>query len=157
MNGATDADGVADGVGDGDGVADARADGVADGVGDGVGVADGLLDGLVDGLGDGVGVADGLVDGLVDGTGDGEGVLDGTVVGAAAVTAVPPLPLQPPNSPARTTAKARLRNELRRGCCVPAAATTTRLSLNFDIGYPGTAVLQIATRRRRRASRKSHK
>ena len=114
MEGATDADGVADGVGDGDGV--------DDGLGDGEGVADGLTvgvaDGLADGLGDDEGPVDGLPDGLADGLAVGTGVLEGAAVGTPVATAVPPLPLQPPRSPASTIAEARLRTEPRRANAV---------------------------------------
>jgi hypothetical protein len=107
MDGARgDAVGLGDGVGVGVGVADGVAVGVA--------VADGLAVGVGDGVGDDDGVVDGRTDGETDGATDGvavgTGVLDGAAVGTA-VTAVPPLPLHPAKSPARTIAKARLRRE----------------------------------------------
>ena len=75
-------------------------------------------DGLPEGLGVGRGVADGRVDGVaegrVDGAGDALCIDAGVLVGllgatpppaSIGATAVPPPPLHPPNSPARSKAK----------------------------------------------------
>ena len=89
MEGAeADEDGVADGLGDGEGT--------VDGLGDAVGVVDGLAVGDTDGLADGVGVATGVLEGRLD------GAPPAAWIGA---TGAPLLALQPPNSPANTTAK----------------------------------------------------
>jgi hypothetical protein len=80
--------------------------GEGDGLGDDEGVADGRADGVGDGLGDDEAVADGRADGVEDPLG--VGVLEGAVDGTCA-TAVPPLPLHPPRSAVKTTAKTMLR------------------------------------------------